>query len=241
MRVPRAFVDLPLNVGESVTLPAAACRHLAQVLRMRSGQTVTLFNGDGRDYAAELVECRRDHCVALVQAVISIEDKPRLILELGIGISRGERMDLAIQKAVELGIHEITPLKAARTVVRLDSAREEGRLSHWRQVVTSACEQAGRNRLPVLRSPMTTAEWLQGRRTGLVLDHRAEKTLTDLAEPSSPLSLLIGPEGGLDGNERAAALQAGFTAVRLGPRILRTETAPLAALAAIQTLWGDFR
>lgn len=241
MRVPRVFVDLTLQAGIAVELPLHACRHLAQVLRLRSGQTITLFNGDGRDFTATLAECRRDHCVAEVQSVALEEPVPGLLLELGIGISRGERMDFAIQKAVELGVHEITPLYANRSVVRLDAEREGRRLLHWRQIVTAACEQAGRSRLPRLMKPATSAQWLEGRQTGLLLDHRVDRSLQDLPEPTGPLSLLIGPEGGLDETERSGAVRAGFVAVRLGPRVLRTETAPLAALAAIQTLWGDFR
>jgi 16S rRNA (uracil1498-N3)-methyltransferase len=150
-------------------------------------------------------------------------------------------MDFAIQKSVELGVHAITPLHTERSLVQLEGERLKKRLEHWQGVVVSACEQSGRARIPRLRTPVPLDDWLSTHPQGLLLFHGAEHSLADLPPPGEDLNLLIGPEGGLSEAERGRALAAGFSAVRLGPRILRTETAPLAALAAIQVLWGDLR
>lgn len=241
MRLSRIHVEQPLQAGNEVTLDERSARYASQVLRLRAGETVILFNGDGRDFEAELTRCDRRVCRAQVHAMVGEEPAAVLQLHLGIGISRGERMDLAIQKSVELGVGEITPLLTARTVVQLPAERVALRLAHWRGVVASACEQCGRSRVPALHPPVALHDWLAGHPGGLVLDHRATQGLPDLAPPADSLNLLIGPEGGLDEAERAAAANHVYRPVRLGPRILRTETAPLAALAAIQVLWGDLR
>jgi len=160
---------------------------------------------------------------------------------LGVGISRGERMDFAIQKSVELGVFAITPLLTERGVVQLRAERQAKRMAHWQGVLVSACEQSGRSRMPTLHPSATLGDWLATQRDGLMLYHRAADTLASVPHPGSSLKLLVGPEGGLSEEERAMALASGFRGVRLGPRVLRTETAPLAAIAAIQALWGDFR
>ena len=164
-----------------------------------------------------------------------------LQIHLGIGISRGERMDVAIQKSVELGVTAITPLMAERSVVQLRADRTKQRLAHWRGVMISACEQSGRSILPILHPPCTPAAWIDDNHPGLLLYHRATQTLATLPPPAGTLNLLIGPEGGLSESERLLAESNEFVAVRMGPRVMRTETAPIAALAAAQALWGDFR
>lgn len=241
MRISRIFTDLPLSPGTETELGEAAARYIGQVLRLRPGQSLVLFDGSGVDHEAGLIRCDRRGCRVRVIRALTTEPAPPIRVHLGIGISRGERMDYAIQKSVELGVAAITPLFTARGVVRLKAERLQKRIAHWQGVVVSACEQSGRSRLPALNPPLELADWLRGRTQGLLLHHEAAQPLTEFPHPGDALNLLIGPEGGLQGSERELALAGGFAAVRLGPRILRTETAPLAALAAIQTLWGDFR
>jgi 16S rRNA (uracil1498-N3)-methyltransferase len=242
MRVPRVFVELPLGGENRVRLPPGASRHLIQVLRLRTGAPLTLFNGDGRDFPGRLLIVTGG--AAEVETGLPTDREPPAVLavHLGIGVSRGERMDLAIQKAVELGVSRISPLFSRRSLVRLDGTRLDRRQQHWRGVLVAACEQSGRRRLPELSAATSLDRWLsRPHPTPLLLDHRSPTPLTALRSPAGALTLLVGPEGGLTPEERARAGASAFTPVRLGPRVLRTETAPLAALAAIQALWGDFR
>ncbi len=241
MRVSRIYTDQALQTGASVELDPRAARYVSQVLRLRSGQTLTLFNGDGTDYGAILTRCDRRSCVAQIDSRLAVEAEPTLQLHLGIGISRAERMDLAIQKSVELGVTTISPLQTERSVVQLKADRLAKRLAHWRGIAISACEQCGRNRIPGIAAPTALANWLTDQASGILLFHKADDTLATLGAPQGPFSLLIGPEGGLSEAERRQAVDSGLAAIRMGPRIMRTETAPLAALAAIQVLWGDFR
>lgn len=241
MRVSRIFTEQGLGPDRTVELDERACRYASQVLRLRAAQTVVVFNGNGSDYEAKLVRCDRNKCVVEVGRVLSSESPAALQLHLGIGISRGERMDLAIQKSVELGVHAITPLMTERSVVQLKPDRLDKRMGHWRAIAISACEQSGRSLLPSLARPCSLGGWLAAHPGGLMLHHQATQTLIDIAAPTGSLHLLIGPEGGLSEPERAQATAADFQAVRLGPRVLRTETAPIAALASVQILWGDFR
>lgn len=241
MRRHRVYADIPLSPGQTITLPTAPSRHLTQVMRLREGEPLVVFNGDGHDYAAIMQQPRKDAAVVLIHARGEIEPAPPLAIHLGVGISKGDRMDLVIQKSVELGVGAITPLFTARCVVRLSDERLQKRLAHWQGVLIGACEQSGRRRLPDLHAASQLEDWLSGAAPGLLLDHRASRGLLDLTPPAGRLSLLVGPEGGLSADERAQAGEMGFQAVRLGPRVLRTETAPLAALAAIQVLWGDMR
>ena len=241
MRVSRIFCDQPLVSGTEIELDTRTQHYVRQVLRLRSGQALVLFNGDGRDVTAELTACDRRGCRARVGEVIRNEAHPELALHLGIGISRGERMDVAIQKAVELGVQTISPLQTKHGGVRLSSERLPKRIDHWRGIVISACEQSGRSQLPTLNPPRALDSWLNDHPRGIMLHPLAEQSLPAMSPPGDKLTLLVGPEGGLNETEVKMAQDAGFTPVRLGPRVLRTETAPLAALAAIQVLWGDFR
>jgi 16S rRNA (uracil1498-N3)-methyltransferase len=242
MHIPRIFVEMPLSKEELVTLPPAQSRHLAQVLRLRAGDPLILFNGDGRDFPSRLVIPAKDSLQAEVRDATQFELPTRLKIHLAIGISKGERMDLVIQKAVELGVTRISPLFTKRSLVRLGADRLQRRRQHWRGVLVAACEQSGRRRLPELADGVSFAHWVaQTHPCPLFLDHRSETALPQLAAPPGALTLLAGPEGGLTPEERSLAERQGFAGVRLGPRILRTETAPLAALAAVQMLWGDFR
>ena len=245
MRQVRAYTAQPLEPGARVALEQQPSRHLTQVLRLQVGDAVVLFNGDGHDYSGILVAGRRDAAeVALdVGPAGAPEPAPVLEIELALGISKGERMDFALQKAVELGVSTLTPLFTKRGVVRLSGERLARRQKHWQGVVIAACEQSGRRRVPGVQHARALNDWLSAARgTALLLDHRAEQGLDRIPPPTDGrVSLLIGAEGGLTPPEREAAAAAGLIGVRLGPRILRTETAPLAAIAAMQVLWGDFR
>ena len=244
--MPRFYCDLPLAVGRLIELPIETARHAIGALRLRNGDAVTLFNGDGSEYAGNLQLAGKIAAVRL-NACDQPERESHLRITLAQGISSGERMDLTLQKSVELGVTAIQPLMMRRTVVRLNGDKIEKRLRHWRGVVTSACEQCGRNHLPPVAEIQEFAAWLslsRGRETETrryLLDPEASTSLHELPVPDAPVILLAGPEGGFDPAERKAAIAAGCIALRLGPRILRTETAALAALSAMQALWGDFR
>ena len=201
-----------------------------------------MFDGSGRDFSATLTLAGKRGCRARVGEILREEAPAALQLRLVIGISRGERMDFSIQKAVELGISGITPLFTERSMVNLRGERLRNRVEHWKGIIRHASEQSGRSRLAELHPPLTLVDWLAGfAGKGLMLDHRADTTLASQPPPGKCLTLLVGPEGGLSRNERQQARGKGMQEVRLGPRILRTETAPLAALAVAQALWGDFR
>jgi 16S rRNA (uracil1498-N3)-methyltransferase len=242
MHLARVFVDGLLREGDRLTLPAAPSQHLISVLRVRSGQPLVLFNGDGRDYGAEVLTAERRGVAVEIGPAGGPEPPLPLRVHLGLGISKGERMDFALQKAVELGVARITPLFTERGVVRLKGERLLRRDRHREGVVVAACEQSGRRRLPELAMAESLDDWLAEEHACPVLLHHEGRTpLTSIPRPAGGLTLLVGPEGGLAETQRAGAERAGFTAARLGPRILRTETAPLAALAVVQALWGDLR
>lgn len=239
MRLSRVYADIELKPGATAKLPAGPSRHLSQVLRLRAGDRLVVFNGDGYDLDAEITATPKDCTEIRLLTRGGLEPEPSLRLHLGVGISKGERMDLVIQKAVELGVSAITPLFTERCVVRLQGERLEKRTAHWQGVLVGACEQSGRRRLPSLLPACRLEDWLAQGQMGVLLDHRASHVLPQLTRPEGEFALLVGPEGGLSPGEREQAQAAGLTPVRLGPRVLRTETAPLAALAAIQVLWGD--
>ena len=243
MREPRVYTDQTLEPGLRVRLEPAAGRHLLKVLRRRPGTPLRLFNGDGRELQGCLGGVSGSSVTATVEALTRSEPAPAFELTLLLGVSRGERMDFAIRKAVELGVTGISPLFTARSVVRLEGGRLQRRTAHWHGLVVSACEQSGRCRLPRLAppQPLTAAMEESAGDLRLLLYHRGDNGLRRLAAPQRGIDLLVGPEGGLEAAEIRLARERGFVPVRLGPRIMRTETAPLAALTAIQMLWGDFR
>jgi 16S rRNA (uracil1498-N3)-methyltransferase len=272
----RFFVPGPLQAG-LVVLPERAAHHALRVLRLREGDALALFDGSGGAWHGAIERAGRERVEARLTAFDPTARESTLDCVLAQGISSGERMDYTLQKAVELGVRGIQPLATHRSVVKLDAERAAKRLAHWREVVVSACEQCGRERVPEVAPVETVDAWLGrvgrpsgqgadvGRPSGrldletsrpegrptffasagshttmLLLDPQATLRLADLPHPAGRVVLLAGPEGGFDAAERAAAHAAGCIGVRLGPRILRTETAALAALAAMQTLWGDF-
>ncbi len=239
----RIFFHTPLSEGAALSLPESAFRHLVQVLRMREGETFTAFDGRGGEYDAVLVEVGKRSASARLLAHHDISRESPLDLTLAQCISKGERMDYTLQKAVELGVTRIVPLISGRSVVRLDEDRWEKKLEHWRGVVVSACEQSGRTQVPALASVQALTSWLDNEDAHgdrLTLDPQARHSLRDLPRRHGPVTLLAGPEGGLSDGEIDRARRAGFIGIRIGPRVLRTETAGVAALAALQALWGDW-
>jgi len=241
VRIPRIYQAIPLASGQTLELDAQATVYLAKVLRLRVGDELRVFNGGGGEFAAQVSELgRRAARITLGEAVPGLPESP-LELRLLQGVSRGERMDYTVQKAVELGVNRIVPVLAERTTVNLKGERRDRRRAHWQGVVHSACEQSGRNRVPAVAPVTPFAEAIAGAEgLKLVLHHRAPSDLASLSAPAGPVTLLIGPEGGLSAGEIDAAEAAGFVPLRLGPRVLRTETAALAALAVLQWQWGDF-
>jgi 16S rRNA (uracil1498-N3)-methyltransferase len=240
----RLYCPQPLCAGAHVDLPEGAAHHAARVLRLKSGDELTLFNGEGGEFEACIERIDARTVGVRLGAWRDIERESPLVVTLVQGLATGERMDYAIQKAVELGVAAVQPVTAVRSVARLDMSRAEKRILHWRQIAISACEQCGRNRIPEVLPLHDLDDWLAEPSTAsvrLLLMPDAPRTLADITRPSGNIEFLVGPEGGLAPDETAAALRAGFNAVRLGPRILRTETAALAALGALNTLWGDWR
>ncbi len=242
MPIPRLHVPGPLADGQELDLPAAAARHVVQVLRLRPPAPLIVFDGNGAEHAATLLPAG-DSSRVRVGARTAAERESPLALTLLQGISRGERMDYTIQKAVELGVQRIVPVTTRHSVVRLSAERAAKRLAHWQGVVVSACEQCGRTRLPQLAPPLPLAAALRAEASlhalRLVLAPDAAATLHTFADAPAAAALLVGPEGGLDAAELTAAAAAGWHSIRLGPRVLRTETAGVVALAVLQARWGD--
>jgi len=241
MRIPRFYTQQPLAVNQTLVLETSPSHHLLKVLRAQPGDPAILFNGDGLEYQATLEGSEGKLARLAVVDKSAPQRESGLRISLGQGISRGERMDLVIQKAVELGVTEISPLWTRRSQVQLTGQRLGKRLAHWHGILLAASEQSGRVHLPLLHTAAGLDDWLNTPATGLrlVLDPQAGQVLHDI-EAQNHVQVLLGPEGGFENAEVQRALDAGFQPVRLGPRILRTETATLATLAALQTLWGDF-
>ncbi len=243
MRTIRIHVDQPLAAGLELGLPPQAGEHVARVLRLVVGDGITLFNGDGNDYPAVIQAVGKRDVSVQVQSVQPIDNESSLRLTLAQGVARGEKMDLIMQKATELGVARIVPLLTERSEVRLDAARAEKRLAHWRAVVASACEQSGRASLPEVMPSIALNVWLgslanDGALRLALLPEGTQKASELRFAPAGGI-LVVGPEGGLGQRDVGALTEAGFLGLRLGPRILRTETAGLAALAALQALYGD--
>ena len=244
MRIPRIYTEQDLSINCEVQLGESASRHLSKALRLKPDANIILFNGSGGEYQA-IISAITKKTVSAIPQIFSDSDKESpLDIHLAIGVSRGERMDHIIQKATELGVSEITPLYSERTEVKLQGERLQKKLDHWQQIAISACEQCGRNRIPTINELLKPEQWLADVETDsqidtkLVLHHRNANSLKDI-KASTSIALLVGPEGGLSESEISQAEQSGFLSLSLGPRVLRTETAPLAALSLLQGLWGD--
>lgn len=244
MAIPRFYCSQhKLAPGAVIALPPDAAIHAARALRLQAGNPVIVFNGDSHDYSAEIITIKKNEVIVKIHAIHALANESPLHITLAQAISSGDRMDFTLQKAVEMGVSAIQPIASQRSVVKLSAERAEKRLEHWQNVVISACEQSGRAIVPPVAAPLSLANWLAQPLTAttrLTLSPTATQTLHDLPKPQGNICLLIGAEGGLTDDEITLASHYQFTPVQLGKRILRTETAPLAAIAAIQTLWGDF-
>ena len=251
MSLPRFHCPLPLTAGTTIALPADAFHHAVRVRRLRIDDALLLFSGDGTEALANIVAIRRDGADVVIAGVDTVDRESPLDVTLIQGISSGDRMDYTLQKAVELGIHNIVPIATLRSMP-LSGARADKRAAHWQQVVISACEQSGRTRIPDVQPVTKLADALARGAIGVgdapgagaatcrvLLSESGSSRLSALPRPAGPIAIVAGPEGGLTDAEENAAVDAGFIAVTLGPRTLRTETAAVAALAAIQSLWGD--
>lgn len=239
-RAPRLFCEGVLSPGATVRLSERSARHLA-ALRLNVGDEVTLFNGDGFESQALLAEIGKRGASACVRHREAVARESPLAIRLAQGVCASDRMDLVLQKATELGAAAIVPVTTTRSIVRLSPERRERRETHWQNVVIAACEQCGRNRIPTVEATRSFPQFMADvpqDGTRILLAPDGEVGFRELAV-AAPVCVLIGPEGGLTPAEREIATTAGFIPVRFGPRILRTETAPLAALAALQTLYGD--
>lgn len=240
--MPRFFCPSPMSVGASVALPEHVAHHL-HVLRLALGETVTLFNGEGGEYAATLVSIDRKRASAEIKAFDPREAELPYAITLAQALPEGSKMDWIIEKAVELGAAAIHPMAAQRCVVRLSTERAAKKLEHWQGIAVSACEQSGRNRIPCIAQPTGFHEWIgqQDLHKRILFSPRAQQRLSDWARhhPPQALSLLIGPEGGLTPQEEESAVARGAIALSIGTRVLRTETAGLAALAALNAVWGE--
>jgi len=243
MRIPRIYLDHPLHPGSEVLLPEQAGEHVARVLRLERGHPLILFNGDGCEYDATLAALAKRAATAEVVGVREVDRESPLHLTLAQGIARGEKMDWILQKATELGVSRIVPVVTQRTEVKLDEDRAERRVAHWRSVIAGASEQCGRTRLPDIEMPQRLDRWLgtlaadDASRFALLPEGRVSLNRLDISTQSA--MLCVGPEGGFSDNDVAVLTHAGFAGLRLGPRILRTETAGIAAIAALQAIAGD--
>jgi 16S rRNA (uracil1498-N3)-methyltransferase len=243
MRISRLFVNKPLTLNQSLELDDDNAHYVRTVLRLANDGKIVLFNSDGFEYGGVLGEVSRKRVSVTIQSKTERSVESPLTIHLGLGLSRGDRMDLSVQKAVELGVNRITPLSTERSIVQLSQDKKQQRYQHWSKIIQHATEQCGRTVLPTLSEAMPIQDWLAEQQQGLriFLDPHAESTLWQLQQEISQVTLLTGPEGGFSDQERDFAISSGFAPIRLGQRILRTETAAIAALAAVQMLWGDFR
>lgn len=239
MRLPRIYIDQVLLVGTEASLPKETTHYLRQVLRLRDGDSVVLFNGLGGEYRG-ILRLNKNQMTVIVEEYVERSVESALNIHLGQGISRGEKMDFVVQKAVELGVREITPLMTERCGVKLQEERAQKRLDHWQKIIISACEQSGRNVVPRINAPMELTQWIaQREELCRLICHPGMPSHSDATVSQSSVALLIGPEGGFSEEEVLRALSQKFESLSLGPRVLRTETAAVTALTKLQVRWGD--
>ena len=240
MRISRLFINTTLSPNALISLDEKASHYLINVLRLKPNAPLVVFNGDGNQYSATIEAIEKKAVTLRTKDCEAVNNESPLSIHLAIALSKGDRMDWIIQKATELGVTAITPLTSERSEVKLKGERLEKKLQHWQQIAISACEQCGRNRVPAIHALSIADDWVKtvNAERKLVLHHRTEQTI-DATRHIASAALLIGPEGGLSEREINAAEQQGFAALRLGPRVLRTETAPLAAITLLQHSWGD--
>ncbi len=241
MRISRLYVPVALAQGEKIELDDESAHYVRTVLRLKTDSEIILFNGEGGEYACTVAEVNRKTVLIAIHAWSDRTVESPLRVTLGLGIARGDRMDISVQKAVELGVTCMTPLITERCVVQFKGEKKPQRWLHWQKIMQHAAEQSGRTRVPEFTEIESLSQWIT-RQQGLklFLDPYSATSLSELEPIDSQVTLLTGPEGGFADHERDIAKAAGFIPVQLGQRILRTETASLAALSAVQMLWGDF-
>lgn len=241
MRTTRVYLDQALEIGSTCRLPEEAAHHVATVLRMKTGEALALFNGRGGSYRAVISRMEKRNVEVTVGAHEADDRESPLTITLAQAVMRGQHMDYTLQKAVELGVQHIVPLLCLHGNVKLDDEQKQHRHEHWHRIIISACEQCGRNRIPLLSAPLRLADWVGADPNALklILHPRDGVRLASLRSTSSTLTLLAGPEGGFSEDEIADATRHGYQAVILGPRILRAESAALVAISVCQALWGD--
>ena len=242
MRISRLYTNAALQTGRTLELDDDNAHYARNVLRLKNDSLIILFNGQGGEYLGKILEVSRKAVRVAIEKFIERSVESNLEICIGLGISRGDKMDFSVQKVVELGATKITPLITERCVVQFNQEKKSQRHQHWQKIIQHAAEQSGRTVLPEFSQISTLTEWVS-LQSGLkvFLDPHAEKNLAQLTPENNLVTLLTGPEGGFSDQEREFAKAAGFIPVRLGSRILRTETASLAALSAVQMLWGDFQ
>lgn len=240
---PRIYHPETLATGISVTLTSSAAAHVGKSLRLVENDKLQLFNGDGFDYQGRITQVKRNKIIVTISDFVLPATESPLPITLLQGICRNPRMDMLIQKSTELGVHRIVPVSCQRSVTRVDTERAAKKIAHWENIAASACEQCGRARIPTISSPCSPAvafeQYVSADMTKLLLDPAGTHAIADELHTDRPVALLIGPEGGLTEDEVTTAIDAGFRRIRLGPRVLRTETAPITALSIIQFLVGD--
>jgi len=239
----RLYIDEPLNIGTELEISGARARYISRVLRLRLNDELNLFDGLGGEHRATIHSFSRNSVLVSIDEHVERDAESGLKIHLLQGISRGDRMDLVMQKATELGVAAMTPIITEYSVIKLEKSRAEKRLQHWRGICASACEQCGRNILPIVNEPVRLRSWLgenvEDSSRRLILKPRAPATLRTLMNNTDSLTVLVGPEGGFSEDEYKLAAATDFHAVGLGPRVLRTETAAIAITAGLQTLFGD--
>ena len=239
MRSYRVYSSWPLTVDEPCDLDDRACHHLARVLRVKTGDRLSIFNGDGNNYLGAIVSATKHQVSVLIDSVEQAETESSLNTYLALAVSKGDRFEWAIKKATELGVTSIVPILSQRVDLRLSPERWQKKQEHWQQIVISACEQSGRAVVPEVQDPTTLSQWLSEVEADCKLVLDPEATPNALHDQPTSIALLIGPEGGLAPSELKLTSENGFSAMRLGPRVLRAETAPLVALSVLGARWGD--
>jgi len=243
MRDIRVHTKQPLSSGTEIILDDFAAKHIGTVLRLNPGKFVTIFNGEGGEFKSTITKIKRNKITLLVGEHVKTTNESPLNIHLGIGISRGDRMDTVIQKSTEVGVTEITPLFTERVGVKLQNDKLKSRLLHWQKVCISACEQSHRTKIPIINSPKKIENWIQSApaQKKIMLDPKGKTQISTLKNNNAivDISLLIGPEGGFSAREVEIAKNSEFDQISLGPRILRTETAPIVAISIFQSMWGD--
>ncbi|MBL1141964.1 MAG: 16S rRNA (uracil(1498)-N(3))-methyltransferase [Proteobacteria bacterium] len=241
MRIPRLFIDIPLSAGESVSIPRDKVHHLTHVLRMHVGDAVKLFNDSGNEFDATIIALTKKNAEVEIKELHQVDNESSLKITLCLAVARGQQMDYSIQKAVELGVNSVIPVMSEFSNVKLRDDRLNNKMMHWQNIIISATEQCGRNRLAQLQLPVSFSKCLvmDKTKTRLILQPGCQQSMPAITPINNQLTLIIGPEGGFSETEVDEAIEAGAMPVSLGPRILRAETAVVSALSNAQQLWGD--